>query len=133
MEDPFAWYEEMAEAENEIRFYAFGMVEPARKLWHRGDGCGGLVTNYILDEFDKAGLNPQVTEIDINKSITAHAKANRLRYQVLERDAYRCQHCGDWHSLQIDHIYPASKGGKTELDNLQVLCATCNAKKGARI
>jgi len=31
--------------------------------------------------------------------------------------------------LAIDHIYPYSKGGKTDPSNLQVLCRKCNAKK----
>lgn len=31
--------------------------------------------------------------------------------------------------FQIDHIMPMSKGGKTTLDNLQLLCRPCNLKK----
>ena len=34
--------------------------------------------------------------------------------------------------FQIDHIKPISKGGKTELDNLQLLTRQENAKKGAK-
>jgi len=32
--------------------------------------------------------------------------------------------------FQLDHIVPISKGGKTKLDNLQLLCWPCNKKKG---
>lgn len=32
--------------------------------------------------------------------------------------------------LQVDHIKPLNKGGKTIPDNLQILCRFCNAKKG---
>ena len=31
--------------------------------------------------------------------------------------------------LQIDHIDPWSKGGRTVLSNAQLLCAPCNRKK----
>jgi hypothetical protein len=34
--------------------------------------------------------------------------------------------------FQIDHITPMSKGGKTELVNLQLLCRPCNLIKGDR-
>ncbi len=34
---------------------------------------------------------------------------------------------------QIDHIIPVSKGGKTTLSNLQVLCANCNREKSDKI
>lgn len=55
-----------------------------------------------------------------------------LRRQILERDAHRCQSCGARERLEIDHIHPRSKGGSNDPSNLQVLCATCNRRKGDR-
>ena len=56
-----------------------------------------------------------------------------LRYQVLQRDQFRCQICGatkeDGVKLHVDHILPVSKGGKTELSNLRTLCDRCNLGK----
>jgi len=58
-----------------------------------------------------------------------------LRRKIAERDGYRCQRCGkympDGVGLQIDHIVPVSKGGKTVPSNLQVLCSRCNGQKGS--
>ncbi|MBQ7732389.1 MAG: HNH endonuclease, partial [Synergistaceae bacterium] len=31
-----------------------------------------------------------------------------------------------------DHITPWSKGGRTELDNCQMLCRECNRRKGSK-
>lgn len=58
-----------------------------------------------------------------------------LRYQALMRSGGRCALCGatkDETTLHVDHIFPRSKGGKNTLDNLQVLCASCNEAKGNR-
>lgn len=56
-----------------------------------------------------------------------------LRYDVFKRDNYCCQICGasrkDGVKLEVDHIIPVSRGGKTELNNLQTLCERCNRGK----
>lgn len=60
-----------------------------------------------------------------------------LRRQIMIRDHYTCQICGkympDEVGLQIDHIIPVSKGGKTVPSNLQVLCDKCNRRKSAKL
>lgn len=56
-----------------------------------------------------------------------------LKESIKKRDNYTCQICGkympDGVGLQIDHIIPVSKGGKTVPSNLQVLCSKCNGSK----
>lgn len=56
-----------------------------------------------------------------------------LRYDVLKRDNYKCCICGrsakDGVKLEVDHIVPISKGGKTKLSNLRTLCNECNRGK----
>lgn len=32
--------------------------------------------------------------------------------------------------FQVDHIVPLNKGGKTVVENLQILCRVCNGTKG---
>lgn len=58
---------------------------------------------------------------------------NKLRFQIFERDGYRCVCCKkETDDLEIDHIVPISKGGKSVYSNLQTLCHECNVKKGNR-
>ncbi len=55
-----------------------------------------------------------------------------LRFRVLKAAGGRCQLCGITAKqcpLDVDHIIPRSRGGKTELANLQALCSKCNRSK----
>lgn len=85
-------------------------------------------------------LSPEiVTEREPQNVSDERAKlTGALRFKVLERDGYKCRACGRNprdHDvvLHIDHIMPIAKGGKTELDNLQVLCSDCNIAKSDSI
>lgn len=63
----------------------------------------------------------------------------KLREHIKERDNYTCCNCGNsTHAepnllLEIDHIIPVSKGGRTEESNLQTLCWKCNRAKSNKI
>lgn len=60
--------------------------------------------------------------------------SNKMRFYIYKRDGYRCQICGrKTDDLEIDHIFPIAKGGKTTIDNLQTLCRRCNFKKSDNI
>jgi len=52
-----------------------------------------------------------------------------MRAAVLVRDGGRCRRCRRSINLEMDHIVPVSKGGKTEELNLQTLCRRCNRAK----
>jgi 5-methylcytosine-specific restriction endonuclease McrA len=58
-----------------------------------------------------------------------------LRYLIMTRDNYRCLLCGASGTekgvrLEVDHIKPIAKWGKTEESNLRTLCKSCNKGKG---
>lgn len=60
--------------------------------------------------------------------------SNKLRFYIYKRDGYRCKKCGvhdRYAVLEVDHIIPIAKGGKSTVDNLQTLCHKCNVEKGA--
>jgi len=53
---------------------------------------------------------------------------------LLKKQKYKCINCkccvkNEYH---IDHINPIKRGGGNEIENLQVLCPTCNKRKSAK-
>ena len=60
--------------------------------------------------------------------------SNKMRFAIYARDGNRCRRCGRrTDRLEIDHIIPIAKGGKSTFDNLQSLCHKCNMEKGDSI
>lgn len=92
--------------------------------WERAQG-----PKYWADKY-RESYTPRTPQERRRES--ALKSTHRLRSRVIERDGRRCQLCGSTDDLCIDHIVPVSKGGGDELDNLQVLCRSCNSRKRAR-
>lgn len=58
----------------------------------------------------------------------------KLVYRWLMCNGFQyCQICGARDDLTFDHIIPKIRGGGNSLDNLCILCATCNVAKGSRM
>ena len=66
-------------------------------------------------------------------------RTKKVRDFIKNRDNFTCCYCkNSTHAepnllLEIDHIIPVSKGGKTEENNLQTLCWKCNRSKSDKI
>lgn len=81
------------------------------------------------------GVNMELIK---EKAVTRIKVMPGIRWQVFQRDGWRCVSCGvkatdnDTVILHVDHINPRSKGGKNELENYQTLCDKCNIGKSNR-
>ncbi|MBN2455045.1 MAG: HNH endonuclease [Sedimentisphaerales bacterium] len=75
------------------------------------------------------------SDINIVVHKTSRKPSWKLRFLVMHRDNFKCQQCGKSPALHhgvvlhIDHKIPWSKGGETEMNNLQTLCEQCNIGK----
>lgn len=56
--------------------------------------------------------------------------SQKSRAIVLQRDGNNCLLCGTRENLGVSHIVPVSRGGSSDVDNLQTLCRACRSKKG---
>ena len=84
-----------------------------------------------LEEIYNSWLNGKTYEV--TSKMERSIMNDSIRYNVLKRDNFTCVLCGatskDGAKLQVDHIIPVSKGGKTVMSNLQTLCDRCNKGK----
>jgi len=77
---------------------------------------------------------PSVMRLDFYVDKAAAGK--RLaptRRNVLLRDNFECQYCGEAGAaaqLTLDHVVPVSKGGADTWENLTTACSRCNQRKG---
>ena len=75
--------------------------------------------------------------IDSGELFGEQAKRPRIPREVVDavysRDGGRCVYCGSTDNLQLDHIIPFSRGGATNVENLQLLCQKCNLEKSNKI
>ena len=93
---------------------------------------------YLKNRYEKLqAINFECTLREYNSKNQRKLMTKELRRKVMIRDNYTCQICGkympDEVGLQIDHIVPVAKGGKTVLSNLQVLCSKCNGRKSNKL
>ncbi|QQR80905.1 MAG: HNH endonuclease [Deltaproteobacteria bacterium] len=66
-----------------------------------------------------------------NRVPTRHVQFSRLNIYL--RDGNVCQFCGNKFQrteLNLDHVVPRSKGGKTSWENVVTSCIPCNHRKG---
>lgn len=58
------------------------------------------------------------------------------RNNVFERDKNTCQYCGKVfvrEDLNLDHVIPRDRGGKTTWENIVCSCIPCNTRKANRL
>ena len=91
------------------------------------------------DVTKKSGIYKYVLEKAIGtidpSVLGIRAFSDSQKRTIYEQQGGVCPHCGkkfDYEEMEGDHIIPWSKGGKTELANLQMLCQACNRRKSSK-
>jgi hypothetical protein len=84
-------------------------------------------------------------EVEINDWYLRRFVPIAMKVAIYERDKFKCQECGRSFeikgvptkrvmrllggALHIDHIVPVGQGGRATMENLRILCASCNLRR----
>lgn len=71
----------------------------------------------------------------LEKKLNIRQFTESQKRAAYERQNGKCPHCDEVHpyeEMEGDHITPWHLGGKTTIDNLQMLCKACNRTKGGK-
>ena len=82
----------------------------------------------------KIGIIPYVLTGD-ERLLDLRAFPDDIKMEVWEKQGHICPLCGkefDFEFMEGDHIKPWREGGRTVIENCQMLCRDCNRKKGAK-
>lgn len=80
-------------------------------------------------------LIPQVIQL-VHYDRLPNREVRFTRRNIFYRDRNRCQYCGmifAQRHLNLDHVVPTSRGGKSNWKNVVCACIECNTRKGARL
>lgn len=106
---------------------------------------GGMAQRSFSVPMTEDTIAELIKVLESKLTASAFAKEQRtlmtkkLREFIKTRDNFTCCSCGNSTNiepnllLEIDHIIPVAKGGRTVEDNLQTLCWKCNRAKSDKI
>lgn len=106
-----------------------GTTLDTKALWQR---IGELMRDSEVQR--SGGIIPYVLTGD-ERHLDLRAFPDDIKLAVWERQNHLCAVCGkefDIEFMEGDHITPWREGGRTVVDNCQMLCRDCNRRKGAK-
>jgi hypothetical protein len=128
---PLGYLPDIDEVAWSLRVPPEELIADLRELERRG------LFYEIIDDDYKAlrWYTPFYKELGIERKITRRQfdlQRRHLFHELVNRDGEYCQHCGETSNLAVDHIVAIANGGGNDLENLQILCKSCNSRKGTK-
>lgn len=116
------------------------VVDEGYRIYNFSDWCelSKLITNspsgYITTPTLKIAI-PEVIALRFYDRLPI-SEVKFTRKNIYEHYGYHCCYCGKRFpssELNLDHVIPRSRGGKTTWDNIVTSCVGCNIKKGNKL
>lgn len=95
--------------------------------------ASGFTENDLIDDESSMETQPDgKTRGDKSDDANPPSQAE-IRRQVFRRAQSKCENCGSQYALEVDHIQPRALGGDSTLQNLRLLCRSCNQHAGMKV
>lgn len=129
-------------------------IFPTYRKEMKGVPFGLLYNEYWDNEYDQEEIEGEVCKLMMDEDVTKKSGiysyiftgnekflsirtfADSVKRTVYEKQGGRCVRCGGENfgldEMEADHIEPWSRGGKTVLENCQMLCLQCNRTKSSK-
>lgn len=78
---------------------------------------------------DKFKIDAKLRSPAAKPCTTKRTIPNSVKNEVFRRDNGRCTRCQGTYKLEYDHIVPYAMGGESTVDNLRILCFSCNQRR----
>ncbi|MBQ7561052.1 MAG: DUF262 domain-containing protein [Synergistaceae bacterium] len=144
---------------NDLWLYFQGVINWVKVLFPENDSkmkgidWGYYYNRYHTKKFDAKKLNSRLHELldddeitklsgiyeylidGEEKHLSLRKFTDKIKRAVYERQEGICKICGKHctiKEMEADHITPWSQGGRTVESNCQLLCKSCNRKKGSK-
>lgn len=97
---------------------------------------GNQISELLMDDEiqQQNGIIPYVLTGD-EHYLNLRVFPEKIKLAVWEKQNHRCKICGkefDLVFMEGDHITPWCEGGRTVIENCQMLCRECNRRKGSK-
>src|SRR3989304_7941437 len=121
-------YSQKRYAENHVK------IDKQHKEWNKNNP--EKIKQYQKKWRAKNSEKNKLTMITVNaryrsKKANALGKFTAVQWKyLLDFYGLQCMMCGEGRNLEMDHVIPISKGGMHSIENIQILCRSCNSHKG---
>ena len=113
-------------------------IDPLRRAWKKIVLGKVEIVRHSHDQ--TITVSGRVTPLPSVVRLLKHFNWNRIkikfsRLNIYARDDFKCLYCGEQfmtEDLTFDHVFPQSRGGKTEWTNIVTCCVPCNHAKANR-
>ena len=119
---------QIVETDGESRYQTHDLISWAE---HSADHLAGELIRTVRHAF----RIPRIIVLALYDRIP-RKQVKFTRRNIFLRDKFTCQYCGDnfpERDLNLDHVVPRDKGGKTTWENIATSCIRCNTRKANKL